>query len=439
MEILILILLILLNGVFSMSEIALVSSRKSRLEAEVKQGNARAKAALELAESPNRFLSTVQVGITLIGILTGIYSGQSLTVPIQSFLEGFESLRPYAHTISVGLVVVVITYLSVVVGELLPKQIGLTNPEGITKTMAGPMNLLSRLVSPFIWLLSASSSFLIKIMNIRPSDDNLVTEDEIKALMEEGASEGTIQEIEHDIVKNVFHLGDRRIGSLMTHRQDIVWLDVADDLPTNKEKILHHKQTLYPLCRGSIDEVLGMLYSIDLLGMNLDEQLLRLEELKQEALFIPENSKAYYVLEKFKECRIHNAIIVDEYGGVMGMVTINDIFDALVGDIAQDSQSEYEITPRADGSYLIDAQIPFEEFLDYFSVPYPNRKEFAGFHTLGGFALNILNGLPNTGDVFQWSEYVFEIVDMDKSRIDKILFRKPGADSSKISITSATP
>lgn len=429
MEILIILLLVILNGIFSMSEIALVSSRKSRLEAEARQGNSKAQAALDLANSPNRFLATVQIGITLIGILTGVVSGSTLTKDIEAYLSTYEFLRPFSENIAVALMVIFITYLSVVIGELLPKRIGLLNPEGIAKVMAAPMNLLSRVTSPFIWLLSASNDFLIKVLNIKPSSDNAVTEEEIKALMQEGASEGAIQEIEHDIVKNVFHLGDRRIGSLMTHRQEMVWLDVTDDVATNKEKILKNKHTLYPLCNENIDDVVGIIYIKDLFDYDLDNKLARLTDYKRDVLYLPENSKAYLVLERFKETRIHNGIVVDEYGSVMGMVTINDIFDALVGDISQGDDSEYEIFDRQDGTYLIDAQIPFEEFLDHFSIQYPDRKEFAGFHTLGGFALHILSDIPDTGDRFTWDGYEFEIVDMDKSRIDKILFKLKKEDS----------
>jgi putative hemolysin len=208
----------------------------------------------------------------------------------------------------------------------------------------------------------------------------------------------------------------------MTYRQNIVWLNLADDLVTNREKILTHKQSLYPLCKQSIDKIEGIIYSKDLLHSNLDEQLTRLNELKKEALFIPQNSKAYLVLELFKEKRIHNAMVVDEYGGIAGMVTINDIFDALVGDISQDQEAE--IVEREDGSYLVDAQIPFEEFLEFFSLPFLDKEEYARFHTLGGFAIHILNTIPKTGETFSWNDHHFEIIDMDNNRIDKILFKK---------------
>lgn len=424
MEILVILILILLNGIFSMSEIALVSSRKSRLEAQAKNGDTKAQAALHLANSPNRFLSTVQIGITLIGILTGVFSGANITEDIQSFVAANELLQPYSNAIAVTLVVIMITYLSLVLGELVPKRIGLSNPEGIAKFMATPMNVLSKLTSPFIWILSVSNDFIIKLLGIKPNE-NAVTEDEIKAIIQEGVSEGAVQEIEHEIMKNVFQLGDRRISSLMTYRQDIVFLDINDDVENNREKILTHRHSQYPVCNEYIDEVVGIIYSKDLLYPNLEQQLAKLSEIIKDALFLPENTKAYFVLEQFKEKRIHNGIVVDEYGSVAGIVTINDIFDALVGDISETNEFEYAIVQREDGSYLIDAQIPFEEFLQYFLIPVPDRREMYGFNTLGGFALNLLNKIPRTGDTFIWNEYHFEIVDMDKSRIDKILFKKP--------------
>jgi putative hemolysin len=421
MEILIIVVLFILNGVFSMSEIALVSSRKSKLEAQAKNGDNKAQQVLNLAASPNRFLSTVQIGITLIGILTGLFSGANMTRNILSFIDRFELLRPYSHSIAVSLVVIGITYLSLVIGELVPKRIGLSNPEAIAKMMAAPMSLLSKLTSPFIWLLSISNEWIIKILGIKPAQ-NSVTEDDIKALLEEGANEGTIEVIEHEIVKNVFDLGDRKIGSLMTHRQDIVWLNLADDIVINREKILTHRQSLYPLCKQTIDQVEGIIYSKDLLHCNLDEQLSRLNELKAEALFVPQNLKAYLVLDLFKEKRTYSGLVVDEYGGVAGMVTINDIFDALVGDNSKNVEAE--IVQREDGSYLVDAQISFEQFLGYFSLTYPDREVTHGFNTLGGFAIHILNTIPKTGETFSWNDHQFEIVDMDKTRIDKILFKK---------------
>jgi putative hemolysin len=424
-EILIILVLTLLNGVFSMSEIALVSSRRSKLETAAKNGDRRAQVALDLANSPNRFLSTVQIGITLIGILLGIFSGDKLTDDAQNMVAQVDVLRPYAHSIAVVLVLLLLTYLSLVLGELVPKRIGLSNPEGIAKTVAAPMILLSKVTSPFITLLTFSSDLLLKILQIRPNE-SAVTEEEIKSMIQEGTSGGTIEEIEQEIVQNVFQLGDRRITSLMTNRQEIVYLDLDDDLAENKEKILEYKHSVFPLCRDGVDDVVGLIYSKDFLGKDLDTELQHLMEIKRDALFIPENNRAYQVLERFRERRMYVGIIVDEYGGILGMVTLNDILDALVGDITDDTDDDYEIVTREDGSYLIDAQLPFDDFVSYFNITISaeNRRNLTGFDTLGGFALHILQDIPQTGETFVWQQFKFEIIDMDKSRIDKILVRR---------------
>ena len=423
MEILIILLLAILNGVFSMAEIALVSSRKARLETEAQQGNVQAQAALALSNEPNRFLSTVQIGITLIGILMGIFSGAGVTASLQRMIERVELLRPYSHTIAVVVTVGLITYVSVVVGELLPKRIGLTNPEGISKFMAAPMSLLSRIAAPFIWLLEASGDLLMRLLRIKPKAGNAVTGDEIRSMVREGASEGTIQEVEQNIVNNVFNLGDRPIGSLMTARQNIVWLNVDDDVATNKRKILTRVSSMYPLCKGTLDELQGVVYLQDLLNPSLEEQLTRLSELKRRPLYLPTNSKAYQALEQFKEARKHQGIVVNEFGDVMGLVTINDLFDALVGDVPLPEEDELDIVQRQDGTYLIDAQLPFAEFVERFAISPAEQQGLTGFHTLGGFVLHVLSAVPKAGEQFTWHDRQFEIMDMDKGRIDKILFR----------------
>ena len=425
MEILLILVLTILNGVFSMSEIALVSSRRSKLETDAKNGDRRAQAALDLANSPNRFLSTVQIGITLIGILLGIFSGDTLTTDVQNWVVQVDFLRPYAHSVAVVLVLLLLTYLSLVLGELVPKRIGLSNPEGIAKTMAAPMEILSRITAPFIALLTFSSDSLIRLLRIRPSE-NAVTEEEIKSLIQEGTSGGAIEEIEQEIVQNVFQLGDRKITSLMTNRQEIIFLDMEDEPAENRAKILDYRHSVYPLCNGGVDDVVGLIYTKDFLGKDLDSELQRLSDAKRDALFVPENNRAYQVLERFRERKQYVGIIVDEYGGVLGMVTLNDILDALIGEIDDDPESDYDIRPRADGTYLIDAQLPFEDFLSYFDITLSaqTRRDLTGFDTLGGFALYILKDIPQTGETFVWQTYRFEIVDMDKSRIDKILVHK---------------
>ncbi|HLK96228.1 MAG TPA: hemolysin family protein, partial [Hymenobacter sp.] len=305
------------------------------------------------------------------------------------------------------------------------KRIGLSNPEGIAKTMAAPMIFLSRITSPFIALLTFSSDLLMKLLRIRPNE-NAVTEEEIKSLIQEGTTGGAIEEIEQEIVQNVFQLGDRKITSLMTNRQEIVYLDLEDEPAENRAKILEHRHSVFPLCKGGVDDVVGLIYTKDLLGENLDTELRRRDAMKRDALFVPENNRAYQVLERFRERKQYVGMIVDEYGGVLGMVTLNDILDVLVGDINDDADSDYEIRAREDGTYLIDAQLPFEDFLSYFTINISaqTRRDLTGFDTLGGFALHILKDIPQTGETFVWQSYRFEIIDMDKSRIDKMLVHK---------------
>jgi putative hemolysin len=422
-ELLVIVLLVLINGIFSMSEIALVSSRKSKLETAARNGDRQAEHALALANSPNRFLSTVQIGITLIGILNGVFSGERITTDFQTYIEQFETLKPYSHSVAVGGVVLFITYLSLVLGELVPKRIGMSNPEGIAKFMAAPMGWLSTLTAPFIWLLAQSSDLIMKILRIKPRDQ-AITEEEIKTIIQEGTTGGVIDEIEQEIVENVFHLGDRKIVSLMTNRQEVTWLDAADEPEVNRAKIMESKHSVYPLCNDGIDNIVGLIYVKDLLGEDLEEQLGKLESLAREPLYIPENNKAYQALEKFKERRVHFGIIVDEYGAMLGIATLNDIMDVLVGDLSETDEFNYDIVEREDGSFLIDAQLPWEDFLDHFDIRVEQKKELTGFNTLGGFALHILKDIPNTGEHFMWQDYRFEIIDMDKSRIDKMLVQK---------------
>lgn len=406
-----------------MSEIALVSSRKSRLETAARSGDRQAQQALDLAMSPNRFLSTVQIGITLIGILTGVFSGERITTDFQAYLEQFELVKPYAHSIAVGGVVLFITYLSLVLGELVPKRIGMSHPEAIAKFMATPMNWLSTITSPFIWLLAQSSDLIMKLLRIKPNNQS-ITEEEIKTIIQEGTTGGVIDEIEQEIVENVFHLGDRKIVSLMTNRQEVTWLDAADEPEINRAKIIESKHSVYPLCNDGIDNIVGLIYVKDLLGEDLDMQLGRLESLAREPLYIPENNKAYQALEKFKESRVHFGIIVDEYGAMLGIATLNDIMDVLVGDLSETDEFNYDIIEREDGSFLIDAQLPWEDFIDHFDIKVELDRELTGFNTLGGFALHILEDIPKTGEHFTWQDYRFEIIDMDKSRIDKMLVQK---------------
>jgi putative hemolysin len=417
LEILIILGLILINGLFSMAEIALLSARKARLEGQASKGDKDAKAALALANHPDSFLSTVQIGITLIGILTGIFSGEKIKVQIVAWLQSIDLTTPYSNSLATIIVVIIITYLSLVLGELLPKRIGLSKPEAIAKAVAGPMKIISTITFPFVWLLSKSTNFLSKLLHIS-TNDTQVTEEEIKAIISEGTEQGTIDEAEQEIIERVFHLGDRNITSLMTHRTDIMWLDVSKTVGTVKKEMVDIIHSVYPVCEGNIEALKGMVSVKDLL-LNNDETII--SSIMKQPMYVPENNTAYQVLEKFKETKIHHCFIVNEYGSIEGLITLNDILEAIVGDIPQPDEESFEITERADGSLLIDAQIPFYDFLHKIDkTDWINDNE-QDFDTLAGFILHELEKIPITGDTLLWKGYKFEIVDMDNNRIDKVL------------------
>ncbi|HKG67735.1 MAG TPA: hemolysin family protein [Segetibacter sp.] len=415
-EILIIFGLIVLNGLFAMAEIALVSARKTRLELQAK-GDERAKRALDLANHPDTFLSTVQIGITLIGILTGIFSGENLKGSVKAFFQQYPLLTPYSGPIATTVVVILLTYFSLVIGELLPKKIGLSKPEVIAKLAAAPMRFISFITYPFIWLLTRSTNLLVRIFKIKPLE-NAVTEEEIKAIINEGTETGAIEEKEQEIIERVFHLGDRNITSLMTHRSDIVWLDVNARVADIKQKMREVVHTSYPLCEGVIDNIKGIVSIKDIL-LASDDIMLR--DLMKPGLYVPENNSVYQVLEKFKQYNANSCFIVDEYGSLEGMMTLNDILEAIVGDIGPVDEDGYEIIEREDGTYLIDGQIPFYDFLTRFEkTEFMNEGEH-DFNTLAGFILHHLKTIPETGDTLHWKGFDFEIIDMDGNRIDKVL------------------
>lgn len=418
MDIFILGFLILLNGLFSMSEIALVSARKARLEGQAERGDKKAKLALDMSNHPETFLSAVQIGITLISIVTGVYSGEKFSRDLQPVIERVELFKPYAEAISTSLIVIVVTFVSIIFGELIPKRIGLLRSEKIAKTVAGPMRFFSRLFHPIVWLLNKTSNLFFRIFNIRRMKEDAVTEEEIKTLIVEGAEAGTIDEAEQEIIERVFHLGDRNITSLMTHRSDIIWFNLDDNEDKIKEKILQEPHSAYPICDGTIDNIKGVV-SIKDLYVSPDSTLFR--DIMRPALFIPENNSPYQVLEKFKESKIHSAFIVDEYGSILGLLTLNDILEAIVGDMPQPDVADYEIRKRDDGSYLVDGQIPFYDFLTRFEkTEWMNEGEH-DFDTLAGFILHELERIPKTGDKLDWKGFRIEVMDMDGHRIDKLL------------------
>ncbi|MFM1754120.1 MAG: hypothetical protein RLZZ236_1059 [Bacteroidota bacterium] len=401
-----------------MSEIALISSRKSRLETAAKKGNKSAKTALDLANSPNKFLSAVQIGITLIGILTGIYSGDKITEDVEYFVSGFEVITPYAHSVAVGIVVVVLTFFSLVLGELLPKRIGLNHPESIAKAMAMPMKIISIITAPFIWLLTTSTEFLLKILQIKPTADGKVTEEEIKAIIKEGTEVGEVQEIEQDIVERVFHIGDRKVNSLMTHRSSMIYLSMDDTLEEIKSKVLDELHSVYPVCEENLDEVVGVVFLKDLFA-NFEKGNFNLRSIAKEPSYFIEHTSAYKALENFKKTKVHYAFITDEYGVFQGIITLNDILEALVGDAADFDDDEYKLIANEDGSWLVDGQYSLHDFLTYFDMD--ELTTDYEVTTVSGFIITELGAIPKEGDKLIWNKLEFEAQKMDGVKIDKVL------------------
>jgi putative hemolysin len=418
MDLFILGALIFLNGLFSMSEIALVSARKGRLESLADKGDNKAKLALKLSQHPELFLSAVQIGITLISIVTGVYSGERFGKDLQPYVVQLGFSAEAAETISTVLIVMVITFLSIIFGELIPKRIGLLRSEKIAKAVAGPMQSFANFTHPIVWLLNRSSDVFFRLFNIRKNKEDAITEEEIKTLITEGTEAGTIEEAEQDIIERVFHLSDRNITSLMTHRSDIIWFDENDNEEKIKEKILQEPHSAYPICNGSVDTILGVV-SIKDLYVSPDQQ--PFGEIMQPALFIPENLSAYQVLERFKASKNQSAFIVDEYGSILGMLTLNDILEAIVGEIPQEDVPDYAITEREDGSFLVDAQIPFYDFLTRFEKTEWMNEGEQDFDTMAGFILHRLERIPKVADKLSWKGFTIEIMDMDGYRIDKVL------------------
>ena len=403
-----------------MSEIALISARKNRLESSAKKGNQSAKIALALANSPNKFLSTVQIGITLIGILTGIYSGDKITTDVKIFVSSIEVLQPYASSIAVGIVVVVLTFFSLVLGELLPKRIGLNYPEKIAKMVAVPMKTVSIVTAPFIWLLTNSTEFLLKIMQIKPSADGRVTEEEIKAIIKEGTEGGEVQEIEQDIVERVFHIGDRKINSLMTHRKAVAMLPITADKEQVRAIILEEIHSTYPVYGEDSDDIVGVV-SLKNIFANMESESFNLQKIITEASYMMEFTSAYKALEEFKKSNIKYAVVTDEYGVFQGMITINDILEALVGDASDFHKEEFRLIENPDGSWFIDGHYSLHDFLTYFELDeLINDYEVT---TVSGLIMTELTHIPKEGEILVWQKMELTVVDMDGAKIDKVMVK----------------
>jgi len=421
-EIVIILVLVLINGIFAMAELSLVSARKFKLESLRKQGKLGAKAALELSENPTKFMSTVQIGITLIGVLLGVYSGENLTDDLDKGIQGISFLAPYSTSIAVGIVVVGITYLSIVLGELFPKRLGMTFPEQIALRVSKPMMVLSKMTSPFVWLLSVSNDFLLWVFQIKHTSESKISEEELKALIKESAEGGEIMNIEQDIVERVFELGDRRINTLLTHRSELVFFDVEDTEEEVRKKISQEKHSAYPLCaEGDLDNITGIVLVKDLFDKSLQEGF-DLKKIAKPPLFLNESMFAYQALELFKAQRLHYGLVIDEYGVTVGIVTMDDVVDALVGEATELDQSDYQLVQRDENSWLIDGQYSIIDFEKYFDleISYKNKS----FTTLAGLILHKSGSIPNVGDSVQVQDLILEVVDKDGQRIDKVLVTK---------------
>ncbi len=414
-EIFIIIGLILLNGVFSMSEVALISARKSRLTLDVKKGNKSAQTALDLAGKPDKFLSTVQIGITLIGLLTGIYSGNRIADDFSNLLITWGMNAPMAHPVAQGVIVVIVTYLTIVFGELVPKRIGMGMSESVAKIMAQPMNLLAKIGTPFVWLLSFTTDLVLRIFGIN-GNDNKLTEEEIKSIIKEGAEEGAVEPVEQDIMQRVLLLGDMKVGSIMTHKSDIIWIDAS--LPTSKmnEIINQRLFAAYPVGNGDMDHIVGMIWLKDL----VTNKPTTVGELAREATYFHEGMPVFKVLEQMKERHISRALICDEFGAFVGLVTLKDILEALVGNIDNNEKDPDIVERENNQGWLVDGQCAMHDLLCYFDRS-DLFDEDANYHTIAGLVLDQKQSIPSAGDKIEWNGFTIEIMDMDGARIDKVL------------------
>jgi putative hemolysin len=423
LEIIIILLLLVANGVFAMSEIAVVAARKVRLQQLADSGNKQAQAALKLAKSPNHFLATVQVGITLVGILAGAFGGATIAEKITVYLNTFPKLSQYSELLGVGIVVIIITYLSLIIGELVPKRLALNNPEKIASTMAKPMYILSRITLPVVRLLDSSTNVVFRLLGIKPSLEPAITVEEIKVLIEQGTASGIFEETEQNMIENVLRLDERPVGAWMTPRTKIVWLDIDEPLEEIRRKVVAYHYSRFPVAKDNLDNIIGVVRAKDLLVQSLTLQPLDLKALLRPPLFIPDSMSALDVLELFKEQKTHIAIVTDEYGGIEGMITHNDILDDIVGNIpvAGEFSSEPQVHQREDGSWLVDGLLDIDTLKEIFKIDQLPGEEDSTYHTVGGFIMNHVQHIPAEGQHFEWQNLRFEVLDMDGRRVDKVL------------------
>jgi len=422
-EIGIIFLLLVANGVFAMSEIAVIASRKIRLQGLADSGDRQARAALKLARNPNQFLATIQVGITVVGIFAGAFGGATIAKKMSAYLSTFPGLVAYSDVIAVGTVVVVITYLSLIIGELVPKRLALNNPERIASIMAQPMRFLSKIALPVVRLLEVSTNLVIRLLGAKPVPRPVITHEEIKTLIEQGRKSGIFEEAEQDMMENVLRLDERPAGAAMTPRTKIVWLNIEDPIEEIRNKLVDYHYSRFPVAKGNLENILGVVRAKDMLVQRLKGQPLDLKMLLRPPLFVHEGMSSLDVLELFKEKGTHIALVTDDYGGIEGMITHNDILEDIVGHIptAGEPSAEPQVHRRKDGSWLADGLLNIDALKEILGIgQLPNEKD-GRYHTVGGLMMSQLQGIPTAGEYFEWQGFRFEVIDMDGRRVDKVL------------------
>ncbi len=422
MDFLLILFLIVLNGVFALSEIAVVSSRRARLQHMAEEERPGAAVALALQEEPSRFLSTIQVGITSVGILAGAVGESTLAEPLAAVLSAYPAVAPYSSELAFALVVAGLTYLSVVLGELVPKHLALLAPEAVAAVVARPMMWLARAAKPVVWLLAASSNGVLRLLGAGRREAPPITNEEIRVLMEQGAEAGVFHETESAFVANVLRLDTQRIGAIMTPRKDIYAIDLEDSEEEVREQIARSPHTRVVVCRGGLENILGVLQVSDLLQQALGGARLEIDKVLSAPLYVPETVTTTRLLELFRKSRVKFALVIDEYGDLQGLVTLTDVLTAIVGELPEEEMAEeQEAVQRADGSWLIDASMGVERFKQLLDVGELPEEDEGRFHTLGGFVLNQLGRIPVPADAFECAGLRFEVLDMDRHRVDKLL------------------
>lgn len=423
MEYLIILLLTLFNGVFSMAEVALISSRKIRLEKLAKQGNWRARIAYNLAKDPHRFLPTVQIAMTAISIVSGAYGGTEVADKLSAQFEGIAMLGVYANILGFIVTIVVTTFLTLVLGELVPKTIGMTRPEVIAMALAPVMQLLYYISSPFIWLLSISTKFILRIFRLnKKTDEPPVTEEELKHLIEQGRQYGILEQQESDMLRSIFRTADRNVSTLMTHRNDIVWVDSESTLEDIQQLIEQSVHTNFPVCKGDLDHIIGIISIKDILIQISKHEAWNLQVLVKQPLYVPESMPALELLENFRNSGNHVSLVMNEYGALEGIVTLHDVVESIFGNIRiTDSHAKQEAVQRADGSWLIDGMMQTHDWSELLNIHEITEEETGNYNTLGGFMMHRLGRIPKTTDSFTFRNHQFEVMDMDGKRVDKVL------------------